>query len=333
MPAAALEKFPHVANMHCSSTSVQDVLRFDGQVFSEAMVFGLGSGLGFFYVNDGQYSPTRRFNGRAMDLEGKFYRLLGAPLEWRGHWDAVWITETLMQQRPLLAQTDIAYLPHYQDDNGQGAHFPLHGVVVTGIDADAQQVFVADTFAPEPLAVSFDNFKAALIGEGSPLMRPFSIAAAPYVELAVTEKLIAQSIRVVIEEMFNPDRRALGIPAMRRLAEDFKRWQSAEDWVWCARFAYQGIEKRGTGGGAFRQMYADFLREASHWVPALETFDAEPRMRESGARWTELASLCRTAFIAKNPAALMQAGTVVAAIVRIEEALLRDMADAVRPLL
>ena len=333
MSATTLENFPHVANIHCSSTSIQDVLRFDGQAYSEAMVFGLGGGLGFFYVNDAQYSPSRRFNGRALDLEGKFYRLLGLPLEWRGNWDVAWVTETLMQKRPLLAQTDIAYLPHYQDDNGQGAHFPLHGVVVTGIDEDARQVLIADTFAPEPLAVPFDNFKAALVGEGSPMMRAFSIAATPYAELSVTGELVARSIRVMVEEMLNPNRRELGIPAMRRLAEDFKGWHEADDWVWCARFAYQGIEKRGTGGGGFRLMYADFLGEAAHWVAELKKLEAEPRMRESAARWTELAALCKTAFIAKKPAALVQAGTVVSAIARVEEELLRDMADAIRPLL
>ena len=35
------------------------------------MVFGLGEGLGFVYVDDPRFSPVHRFNGRALDLEGR----------------------------------------------------------------------------------------------------------------------------------------------------------------------------------------------------------------------------------------------------------------------
>lgn len=65
-------EFAHYAGIHCSSSSVADLLHHDGFRASEAMVFGLGSGLGFVYVDDPKYSPVHRFNGRALDLEGKF---------------------------------------------------------------------------------------------------------------------------------------------------------------------------------------------------------------------------------------------------------------------
>jgi hypothetical protein len=38
-------------------------------------------------------------------------------------------------------------------------------------------------------------------------------------------------------------------------------WPDLEDPTWIARFAYQNIERRGTGGGAFRGLYAPFLDE------------------------------------------------------------------------
>ena len=41
-----------------------------------------------------------------------------------------------------------------------------------------------------------------------------------------------------------------GLPALERLAAEAGSWPEAvEDWQWCARFAYQVIERRGTGGG------------------------------------------------------------------------------------
>src|SRR4051794_23098940 len=54
-----------------------------------------------------------------------------------------------------------------------------------------------------------------------------------------------------------------GVPALERLAAEAGSWPEAVgDWQWCARFAYQVIERRGTGGGCFRLMYSRFLAEA-----------------------------------------------------------------------
>jgi hypothetical protein len=79
-----------------------------------------------------------------------------------------------------------------------------------------------------------------------------------------------------------------GLPAMRRFAAEVGGWpEAAEDWQWCARFLYQVIERRGTGGGNFRKMYSRFLEEAGYQESALAT--------EASDRWTALALAARTA--------------------------------------
>ena len=61
-----------------------------------------------------------------------------------------------------------------------------------------------------------------------------------------------------------------GLPALRRFAAEVGDWpDAAEDWQWCARFLYQVIERRGTGGGNFRKMYSRFLEEAGYEEAAL----------------------------------------------------------------
>jgi hypothetical protein len=80
-----------------------------------------------------------------------------------------------------------------------------------------------------------------------------------------------------------------GLPALRRFAAEVGDWPAAaEDWQWCARFLYQVIERRGTGGGNFRKMYARFLEEAG--------YEEESRLAgEASDRWSELAIVARTA--------------------------------------
>ena len=69
---------------------------------------------------------------------------------------------------------------------------------------------------------------------------------------------------VAATAMLEPEFREFsGLDAVRRFAEEAGSWpEVAEDWRWCARFGYQVIERRGTGGGAFRLMYSRFLEEA-----------------------------------------------------------------------
>jgi hypothetical protein len=41
-------------------------------------------------------------------------------------------------------------------------------------------------------------------------------------------------------------------------------WMELPDPAWTARFAYQNVERRGTGGGAFRGLQRDFFRTVDH---------------------------------------------------------------------
>jgi len=70
--------------------------------------------------------------------------------------------------------------------------------------------------------------------------------------------------------------------ALRRFAAEVGNWpQEVEDWGWCARFCYQVIERRGTGGGNFRLMYSRFLDEAGR--------DEATLAAHAAAQWTSLA--------------------------------------------
>ena len=190
-----LSDFPHVAGIHCSSSSIADILRYDGQALPEAMVFGLGSGLGFVQSSDARFSPQYRFNGRALDLEGKFYALFGAPLQWARRWAPETIEAALREGRPVVAQTDIAYLPYYDR-----VHFPLHGIVVTGWDGE--HAAVADTFSNELQSITAAELRDAARGQGSPFMEDaFRFAPAPRIEARVDAHAIARSIEVTTREL------------------------------------------------------------------------------------------------------------------------------------
>ena len=74
-----------------------------------------------------------------------------------------------------------------------------------------------------------------------------------------------------------------GLPALRRFVAEVGSWPEATaDWKWSARFNYQVIERRGTGGGNFRALYSRFLAEVGRTEEAALAAAA-------AAAWTALA--------------------------------------------
>jgi hypothetical protein len=104
-----------------------------------------------------------------------------------------------------------------------------------------------------------------------------------------------RAIEYAVQQMVEP---ALGeyqgLPALRRFAGEVSEWpRDTEDWQWCARFNYQVIERRGTGGANFRRMYARFLEEAGYSESALAA--------EAADRWTQLADALYEASESDEP--------------------------------
>ncbi len=102
---------------------------------------------------------------------------------------------------------------------------------------------------------------------------------------------IERAARAMVEPEF---RDFSGLDAVRRLAAEAGSWpETAEDWQWCARFGYQVIERRGTGGGAFRLMYSRFLEEAGR--------PEAPLAATAAAAWTDLANAFHAASESEEP--------------------------------
>jgi hypothetical protein len=114
-----------------------------------------------------------------------------------------------------------------------------------------------------------------------------------------------------------------GLPALRRFAAEVGEWPGQlSDWQWCARFCYQVIERRGTGGGNFRLMYSRFLDEAGREEATLAA--------RAAAAWTSLAEtlLAASELDRPEPGLWLRARDQATGVLEAEETLWSSLAPS-----
>jgi hypothetical protein len=294
-----LPGFSHRPGVHCGSTALADVLRLRGVDVSEAMAFGLGAGLGFYYLVSPALSPTHLFQGRQAHLERTACEVLGAPFREREEDDAARAWEAVRAAvdrgvAPILS-TDLAELPYWRTRTRFGGH----RVVLAGYDAARGVAIVADGDRPALDEVPLDALERARAS----IAPPFGIPGRPWLEIDAPPRprplaeAIREALRRQARDMLLEPEGAAGISALERFAAELPGWPARAageaDRAWCFRYAYQVIELRGTGGGLFRALYAAFLREAEAAVPALAPLGLSARMAALAGAWASLARALR----------------------------------------
>lgn len=286
-----VENFTHEKGRHCGSVAMADLLRWAGEDLSEPMVFGLGAGLGFYYLQGEGFSPSRQIVGRSMNLEEQAADALGLTL--RRHVpedaDAAWgqLRQTLEQGRPVMLQCDLSKLPYWETDTP----FAGHRIVVAGWEPEADEVLVADTHFPGLQSVARQDLRRARSSTDAPAFEErFTWWELEPGEARPVEEAVQESLEVNENIMEEDPTGVGGLEALESFAAEVGNWREREDAVWCYRFAYQVIEKRGTGGGNFRNLYRDYLHEVSELVPSVGQQQLAISMTRTADAWSTLAT-------------------------------------------
>ncbi|MBI5653136.1 MAG: DUF4872 domain-containing protein [Chloroflexi bacterium] len=329
-----IPNFTHTPGAHCGSTAMRDLLRYIGLDVSEAMCLGLGSGLGFLYFrNPRGDSPSRLFFGRTVNFEREACAHLAVDFEEGADDDAerAWQTVKNFVNRdiPVLLHLELSQLPYWNTRTP----FPGHRAILAGYDDARQIAFLADTHFPGLQQVSYDALRAARATKIPPLplhnewlaIKSSVIASeakqSPMHSLGIASQTpLAMTLQNAVRAALRDNARAMvmdraphfGVMGMETLAEDFETWGDAPDWVVCTRFGFQNIEVRGTGGGFFRALYAQFLRDAN--FPELGA-----TMDEIANEWSAFARLLKQIADEKNRARLGEASRAIRRLAMREE--------------
>lgn len=319
---------------HCGSTALADFFRAHGLPLKETDAIGLGGAPGGACLALPGLSPSHFFLPRNPVLEKDAFTALGVPFDWKFYKDKAQAHEELVNvlasNHPVLLQTDIRYLPHYNTTT----HFNGHVIVAAGYDQQKEEVLVADTQFEGLQPVPFKLLMKARFSQAPPLPlmgNAFYLSPDTALPASLSAEVKQNALlRWAAHRRGDTKMKALmGLSAMEKLVREMPSFHEAPDADWVARWTYQVIERRGTGGGAFRRLFAAWLKDVAAEKPALSP--AAQAMDRSADLWTQAAEVLKTTSEAPSPQGFAEAAGLLGQALEQETHVVKDIHSVLNP--
>lgn len=285
--------FTHHQSAHCENGVASNLLKFHGINISEPMVFGIGSGLFYFYlpllkVNHAPAISYRPMPGSIFNKAAKRLGIKVKRVKFSNNKQAQKaLEENLKNNIPTGLQVGVYNLSYFPDE--YRFHFNAHNLVVYGKEKEtfliSDPVMETVTTLTEKELEKVRFAKGALAPKGQ-MYYPVHIPTNLNWETA-----IKKGIKNTCNDMLAPVP-LIGIKAMKWVAKDMRKWSAKKGPKVANHYLAQMVrmqEEIGTGGGGFRFIYAAFLQEAAVILnnESLKEFSAE--MTIIGDMWRDFA--------------------------------------------
>lgn len=291
-----IENIKPFVGQHCETTATGTLLNHLGITLSEPMLFGLGEGLGFVYWN-AKAMPFPFVGGRVKPdvLTENLCRTLGLGLEVtqttskKKAWDRV--SQAIEQGRPVGLKLDCYHLDYFT----KKIHFAAHYVAMYGFDAAS--AYLVDT-APQGSRVKTSRSSLALARSER---GPMSSNNLTYTISAPDKRLDpAQVARAAIgrnaHDYLNPPIQNFGYKGVRKAGRELlKQYDLGEIERRALQTTAMLMERGGTGGAMFRNLYRDFLYEIAELLGDDHIREAGERFAQIAQQWTAVSVLLEDA--------------------------------------
>lgn len=302
-----LKNFTPLGGKHCITNALKQVFYYQGHPLTEEMIFGLGSGLAFSYLNLA-HSPMISGRSKPFEFEKKLAERLGITMKCvkpQKYETAFLKTKKMLDNDcPVMIYADMCYLDYL--GLSQNNHFGGHGIVLFGYDDEQQVFYVSDRDNHDfpirtphgEIASDFHlvSYKKMAEARGSKF-RPFP-ANHKYLtgDFSTFQEIKPAAVQAAItdtcESMLNPPANLLGINGILKFAQAVVKWDRLEpEKLKTAGITnyFQISKDGGTGGGIFRRMYGEFLIEAEQYVPNKQLEDIGKDYIALSQQWDLLA--------------------------------------------
>ena len=257
------------------------------------MIFGIGSGLLFFYfpwlkVNQAPAISYRTMPGH---IFSKVARRLGFRVR-RERFSSPEKAQQVLDEKlergfPVGLQVGVYHLTYFPD--AYRFHFNAHNLVVYGKEGDTY--LISDPVMEQPTKLSSQELEKVRFAKGvlSPKGHMYFPTHLPkHISL---ETAIRKGIKETCQKMLAPVP-IVGVKAIRWVSKDILRWYDKRGVKITNHYLAQMIrmqEEIGTGGGGFRFIYGAFLEEAAEVLKNNTLKECSQEITSIGDLWRDFA--------------------------------------------
>jgi hypothetical protein len=284
--ATIIEGFVPYQGEHCETTTTMgNLLQFAGVQLSEPMLFGLGQGLGFIYWDSkgmdfpfigGRVKPDELAACLATRLN------LTVRIQETSSIDKAWknVQSFIEHGIPVGLKLDSYYLDYFTNK----VHFAAHYAVIYGMDDE--YAYIADTKQQGGLVKTcLDHLAMARNAKGPMSSRNRSFTIESVGALPPLVPAIRASLTQNAHDYLNPPIRNIGNKGIMKMSIEILKWpKRSKNFEHDLCLTALLMERAGTGGALFRNLYRDFLKECTDLI-------GNPKLEQAYLMFTEIAPM------------------------------------------
>jgi len=324
-----IPEFVPFAGQHCETTATGCLLKQIGVELSEPILFGLGEGLGFIFWN----MKTMDFpfiGGRVKPdiLTANICRNLGLKLDVKTTASAKKAWENcvapLEHGQAVGLKLDCFHLDYFTAK----FHFAGHYVAMHGYDD--QFAYLVDTQQQGgEVKTTLESLRLARNEKGPMSSKNLSYTIHRPGELNDLKTSVRQAIHSNAQDYLNPPITNLTYKGILKTSKELKKWfdrttNKKRDFQTTAML----MERAGTGGSLFRNLYRDFLQECIAKLGFSELVASHEQFCEIAEKWKQVSDLLFEAGETEDIAPINAASELLVSLSQQEHAAMSELKDA-----
>lgn len=287
-----IENLEPFEGQHCETTATGTLLQQIGINLSEPMLFGLGEGLGFIYWNmktmdspfiGGRIKPdllTRNI-ARNLNLELTVKETSSPQKAWTQ------VKDLLDSGQTVGLKLDCYHLEYFSNP----FHFAGHYAAIYGYDD--QNAFLVDTRQQGGLVqTSLESLAKARAEKGPMASKNLYYTLQKTDQEYDLKKVISAAIRNNATEYLNPPITNVAYKGILKTSTEIGKWfRTSKDIEGEFKLSAMMMERAGTGGALFRNLYRDFLKESHELLKFAPLKTGYEAFTEIAELWTSVSHL------------------------------------------
>lgn len=310
-----IENLKPFNGQHCETTATGTLLLQIGIEISEPLLFGLGEGLGFIYWNmkamdfpfiGGRVKPDILTQNIARNLNLELMvKETSSPQK---AWNAV--KELLDKGQPVGLKMDCFHLEYFSNP----FHFAGHYAAIYGYDDFT--AFLIDTRQQGgQVQTSLESLALARAEKGAMASKNLYYTLKKTDQKFNPEKAILTAVRNNATEYLNPPITNVGYKGILKTSHEIIKWfHTSKDIKGEFGLSAMMMEKAGTGGALFRNLYRDFLKESYELLEIKQLKTGYEAFSEIAELWTYVAQLFEKVSRTKDFQYVQEASDILKAI-------------------